>query len=295
MSDDLSDIPDWISADEGLSELEDKDFELRVDEFEVASVGEYHGPCGGCTACASGSNPIGGEFGNTEASLDIVEVGFRFNRAGFFINQASLILSPDSHVLVDADTGIDIGKVVSTGEEAKQKRRSRGITGQPMRKILRTANTEEMNEALNNRCAEEEAASIFDRTREKLSLEMKLRAVEYQFDRSRITFYYTADGRVDFRDLIHELSHIYRTRIEMRQLGARDEAKMRGGLGICGRELCCITWMHQLRRVTSNHARYQGVTLNPQRLAGLCGRIKCCMLFELQNYVDEHEYDEMCL
>ena len=292
MSYDFNDFSEWIPSDEELRELEDRDFEFYTQEVEAPSVGEYEGPCDSCTNCAVGSHPVGGEFENRETSLDIVEVEFRFNRNGFFVNESGISFMTGSYVIVESQFGLDMGKVISVGEEVKQKRRSRGIIGQPMRKILRTANVEDINEALSNRYAEDDAASTFRNLCKKLLLEMKLIAVEYQFDRSRITFYYTADGRVDFRNLIHDLSHIFRTRIEMRQLGARDEAKMNGGIGICGREICCITWINQLKRVTSNHARIQGVTLNPRRLGGLCGKVKCCMSFEVQNYADEHQYDE---
>jgi cell fate regulator YaaT (PSP1 superfamily) len=286
LSDNFSDFSEWIPSGEELEELEDRDFELYIEEIETAFAGEYPGSCGGCTNCASGSNPIGGELENTEASLDIVEVGFKSNRAGFFINESGASLLPDFHIIVEVESGIDVGKVISVGEKVRHKRRSHGIIGQPMRKILRIASDEDMNEAMNNRSVEEEAVSIFKEICKKHFLEMKLTAVEYQFDRSRITFYFTADNRVDFRNLVRDLAAVYHTRIELRQIGARDEAKKIGGIGLCGREICCMTWMNQIKRVTIDHARFQRVTLTPRRLAGSCGRIKCCILFEMQSYLE---------
>ena len=116
-------------------------------------------------------------------------------------------------------------------------------------------------------------------------LSMKLAAVEYQFDRARLTFFFTSESRVDFRALVRDLAAVYRTRIELRQIGARDEAKKVGGLGICGREVCCTTWMSQVKRVNLDHARVQSLSLNPTRLAGARGSLQCCILFEMQNYV----------
>ncbi|MGO9481298.1 MAG: stage 0 sporulation family protein [Candidatus Kryptoniota bacterium] len=286
MSDDFSGFSEWMSSGEGLEGLEDVDFELYNEEIETAFAGEYRGSCGGCTNCASGSIPVGGELENMEAPLDIVEIGFKSNRPGFYINETGTPLVVDSHVIVEADAGIGIGKVVSVGETVRQKRRSRGIIGQPMRKIVRMAGEEDINEAINNRYIENEAGSVFRQICKKHLLEMKLTAVEYQFDRSRITFYFTADDRIDFRNLVRDLAGIYHTRIELRQIGARDEAKKIGGIGVCGREVCCLTWMDRIKRVTIDHARVQRVTLTPRRLAGACGKIKCCILFEMQNYID---------
>ncbi|MFZ1082252.1 MAG: regulatory iron-sulfur-containing complex subunit RicT [Candidatus Kryptoniota bacterium] len=286
MSDDFSDFSEWIPSGEELTELEDRDFELYIEDIETAFAGEYPGSCGGCTSCASGSNPIGGELENTETALDIVEVGFKFTRSGFYVNELGTSLLLGSHIIVEAESGIDIGKVISVGERIRQKRRSHGIIGQPMRKILRTASDEDMSEAMHNRCVEEDAVPIFKEICKKHFLQMKLAAVEYQFDRSRITFYFTADSRVDFRNLVRDLATIYHTRIELRQIGARDETTKIGGIGICGREVCCMTWMSQIKRVTVDHARFQRVTLTPRRLAGSCGRIKCCILFEMQNYLE---------
>ncbi len=279
MSNDLGDF-------EGLEGLEDRDFELSVEEVEGTSISGTIGPCGSCTDCATGSNPIGGDLENPEASLDTVEVQFKSNRGGFYINDSNGTLHVGSRVILEADRGVDLGTVVSIGETVRRKRRARGLVGQPMRKILRTAKEAELTQLDENRQTEEKAVSVFKEKCQKHNLVMKLTAVEYQFDRSRITFYFTADSRVDFRALVRDLASIYRTRIELRQIGARDEAKKVGGVGVCGREVCCSVWMTQIRRVTLDHARFQNLSLNPSRLAGACGRLKCCILFELNNYLE---------
>ncbi len=271
---------------EGLEELEDRDFELSVEEIEPTSVSEYAGPCSSCTNCATGSYPLGADLENREAVLDLAEVEFKANRSGFFTNESGFPLRAGVLVLLEAERGVDLGKVAAVGESVRDKRRSLGLVGQPMRKILHTAKDEELKQLDENRHVEEKAVTIFKEKCRKRNLEMKLTAVEYQFDRTRITFYFTAESRVDFRALVRDLAAVYRTRIELRQIGARDEAKKVGGVGLCGREVCCAAWMTQIRRVTLEHARYQNLSLNPTRLAGACGRLKCCILFELQNYVE---------
>lgn len=271
---------------EGLAGLEDRDFELAVDEVESAALPEYSGPCGSCANCATGSQPVGAGLENAEASLDVAEVAFKANRTGFYINESGMQLHAGSSAIVEAERGIDFGKVVATGETVREMRRTRGLVGQPMRKILKIANEHDVKQHEENRRIEQNAASVFVEKCAKHRLSMKLAAVEYQFDRARLTFFFTADSRVDFRALVRDLAAVYRTRIELRQIGARDEARKVGGLGVCGREVCCTTWMSQIRRVNLDHARVQNLSLNPSRLAGACGRLKCCILFEMQNYLD---------
>jgi cell fate regulator YaaT (PSP1 superfamily) len=296
-AEDLPNGQPCAGSSEKLEEIEDNDFEFYTDsvpEREAILSEEVRGefkagylvPYGSCTDCAVGVVPLGAEFENVEAELDIVEVGFRLNRVGFYVNEAKFFLQPGTCVVVEAETGIDLGKVTLVGDKVKEKRRVRGIVGQPMRKILRVASGDDLNEEMNNRQAEADAAPVFKQLCKKHSLDLKLTGVEYQFDRSRITFYFTAAHRLDFRNLVRDLASVYHTRIELRQIGARDEAKKMGAIGVCGREVCCATWMCQIRRVTSDHARVQGITLNPRRLSGSCGKIKCCVLFEMQSYLE---------
>ena len=285
MSDDFADYSDWAPSGEGLEGLEDKDFEFFVEEVESAPVEEYSGPCGGCTRCATGASPLGADFENKEACLDIVEVEFKANRTAFYVNEASVYLQPESRVIVQGDHGIELGRVVATGETVRQKRRSQGTVGQAMGKILRLANDRDLEHLSEIARLENEAVPVFKEKCSKHNLPMKLAAVEFQLDRSRLTFYFTADRRIDFRALVRDLAGVYRTRIELRQIGARDEAKKLGGVGTCGREVCCVAWMTRLCRVNVDYARFQNLSLSPSRLAGACGRLKCCILFEHKNYL----------
>ncbi|HEY9166970.1 MAG TPA: regulatory iron-sulfur-containing complex subunit RicT [Candidatus Kryptonia bacterium] len=279
-------MPDDLGEFEGLEGLEDREYELGVEEIEATALSEFVGPCGGCTECASGSPPVGADLENKEAALDVVEIRFKSSRSCFCVNNSGGEIKAGSMVILDAERGTDMGMVVSVGEAAHEKRRSRGLVGQPMRNVLRLAGEEDVRQLEENRQTEEKAVAIFNARSQKYHLDMKLALVEYQFDRSRITFYFTAEGRVDFRLLVRDLASVYRTRIELRQIGARDEARKIGALGICGREICCLGWMSQIKRVNLDHARFQNLSLNPQRLAGSCGRLKCCILFELESYAD---------
>ncbi len=205
------------------------------------------------------------------------------------MNETGVYLRVGSNVVVEAERGVDLGIVAATGDVVHGRRRARGIVGQPMGKILRLAAEEDMKQLANNRLTEENAVRIFKEKCAKYNLQMKLSTVEEQLDHSRITFYFTADRRIDFRTLVRDLAGIYHTRIELRQIGARDEARKVSGIGICGREVCCAVWMTQLRKVNIDYARYQNLSLNPSRLAGACGRLKCCLLFENQNYLETLE------
>ncbi len=289
MSDDFTSFSEWIPSGESLEGLEDKDFELSVEEIGSTSTAEQAEPCGGCTGCASGSHFMGVDFDNKEAALDVVEIKFKANRSGFYINETGIGLRLDSWVIVEVERGTDLGVIVTIGEEAHRKRRSRGIVGQPMGRILRVADEENLKQLADNRRTEKSAAVVFKEKCVKHNLQMKLTSVEFQIDRSRMTFYFTADRRIDFRALVRDLASIYHTRIELRQIGVRDEAKKVGGVGLCGREVCCVTWMTRLQKVNVEYARYQNLSLNPSRLAGACGRLKCCILFENRNYLESLE------
>ncbi len=289
MSEDFSEFTDWTGSVDGLESLEDRDFELSVEEVEERTSTEFLGPCGSCTDCSIGSQPIGGDLENIESDQDLVEIAFKSGRTGFYINETGGTLHAGERVILGAERGTDLGIVSTVGEEVKSKRRSRGLAGQPMRKVARVANEDELKKLDDNRKIEAEAMLVFREKSLRHNLEMKLVEVEYQFDRSRITFYFTAESRVDFRSLVRDLASVYKTRIELRQIGARDEAKKIGAIGVCGMKVCCSAWMSQLKRVTLDHARSQNLSLNPTRLAGACGRLKCCILFEAQHYIDEVE------
>jgi cell fate regulator YaaT (PSP1 superfamily) len=221
-------------------------------------------------------------------SVDVspyMEVVFKGERRGYYVNESSLHCSAGSHVIVEAEKGIDLGVVASTGATAymKSRLRNRPCVGE-IKKVLRLATNDEIADYHQHRERETAAFRICLEHIEKLALPMKLVDVEYQFDRNRITFYFTADGRVDFRRLVRELAAEYRTRIELRQIGPRDEAKRMGGFGVCGRELCCSSWLGMFEPISTDMARLQNLTLNPFKLAGQCGRLKCCLNYEAQLY-----------
>ena len=214
------------------------------------------------------------------------EVVFKGERRGYYINTTGLELTANMFVVVEAEKGVDLGMVGMTGEQAflKTKLRNKPCQNEPTRSVVRVAEEGELNVLKFHRDQEHTAYQVCNGKIELLKLPMKLVDVEYQFDRNRITFYFTADGRVDFRELVRELASEYRTRIELRQIGPRDEAKRLGGYGVCGRELCCSSWLGNFEPVSTDMAKLQNLTLNPFKLAGQCGRLKCCISYEVQLY-----------
>lgn len=226
------------------------------------------------------------ERGSSDIDMTpFTEVVFKGERRGYYFNDSGLELSIGMFVIVEAEKGIDLGEIGSTGDTAymKSRLRQRPCAGD-MKKIVRLASDADMKVVTFHREQEDTAFSICLDRIHKLDLPMKLVDVEYQYDRNRITFYFTADGRVDFRQLVRELASEYRTRIELRQIGPRDEAKRMGGFGVCGRELCCSSWLGQFEPISTDMARLQNLTINPFKLAGQCGRLKCCLSYEAQLY-----------
>lgn len=214
-----------------------------------------------------------------------VEVVFKGERRGYYVNASKLALAEGSYVVVEAEKGLDLGVVGAIGDTAymKSRLRMRPCKESP-KKLVREATDADMKVMFFHREQEQTAFQICLDRIAKLDLPMKLVDVEYQFDRNRITFYFTADGRVDFRQLVRELAAEYRTRIELRQIGPRDEAKRMGGFGVCGRELCCSSWLGMFEPISTDMARLQNLTINPFKLAGQCGRLKCCLSYEAQLY-----------
>ncbi|HAF29835.1 MAG TPA: hypothetical protein DCG75_12395 [Bacteroidales bacterium] len=220
--------------------------------------------------------------------LDIIEVQFKNTRKEFFINANSLRLNKGDIVAVEASPGHDIGIVTLTGELVNFQLRKHGIKldEHEFKKVYRKAKPADLEKWYEATALEE---STMLKTREiasDLKLNMKIGDVEYQGDKTKAIFYYIADERVDFRELIKILAEKFKIRIEMRQIGARQEAGRIGGIGSCGRELCCATWITNFVSVTTNSARYQEISLNPQKLAGQCGKLKCCLNYELDCYID---------
>ncbi|MGI5853189.1 MAG: PSP1 domain-containing protein [Bacillota bacterium] len=208
-------------------------------------------------------------------------VGVRFKKAGkiYYFDPVDIPLATGDPVIVETARGIEFGNVTVGPKEVDDSE----VT-QPLKKVLRRATPEDLQTAEEN-CQREKRA--FEIGLEKIAnhnLEMKLVDVEYTFDRSKIIFYFTADGRVDFRELVKDLASVFRTRIELRQIGVRDEAKMLGGLGPCGRSLCCATFLGDFEPVSIKMAKEQNLSLNPAKISGICGRLMCCLKYESDCY-----------
>jgi len=218
---------------------------------------------------------------------DVVEVLFKGGRKHFYRNPGRLTLHAGDHVIVEADRGVDFGTIHLTGELVTLRLRAlEDVERKNFPRVVRLAGLSDLDDWENNRMREGEAVQIARGMVDNLKLPMKIADVEWQFDRKRATFFFTADRRVDFRKLVRELAAKFRTRIELRQIGVRDEAARLGGIGSCGRELCCSTWLEEFRPVTTQAAKVQDLPLNPVRLSGQCGRLKCCLNYELDHYME---------
>ncbi|MEM7163640.1 MAG: regulatory iron-sulfur-containing complex subunit RicT [Bacteroidota bacterium] len=215
-----------------------------------------------------------------------IQVRFKNGRKVFYKNDKGLSLNPGQSVVVDAQSGYDIGIVSLTGELARIQKTKKTKQKEEIRKTLRIPTEVDIEKWVAARKREKETMIRSRQIALALGLEMKIGDVEYQADGSKATFFYTAEERVDFRTLIVKLAEAFRIRVEMRQIGARQEAGMVGGIGSCGRELCCSTWLTDFRTVQTSSARYQQLAINPQKLAGQCGKLKCCLNYELDSYLE---------
>jgi len=223
-----------------------------------------------------------------ETPFNIYEVRFKNGRKHFFKNTEKLTISMGDVVAVEGSPGHDIGVVSLGGELVKvqMKKRKVSIDSEEIKKIYRKASQRDIEIWEKARNREQETQKRGREILGRLGLKMKLSDVEFQGDGNKATFYYTAEARVDFRQLIKDLAGAFSIRVEMKQVGARQEAARLGGVGSCGRELCCSTWLTDFRKVTTSAARYQQLSLNPLKLAGQCGKLKCCLNFELDTYLD---------
>ncbi|MFT5778912.1 MAG: cell fate regulator YaaT (PSP1 superfamily) [Crocinitomicaceae bacterium] len=265
----------------------------------------------GCSSCGGGGTPggcknngtcsSGGcsklevydwlanmESPNGQAPYDIIEIRFKNSRKGFFRNTKNLTLQVGDVVVVEGSPGKDVGVVSVVGELARiqVKKKSPGFKPMEASKIFGIAEQADIDKWISARSLEKDAMYQARTLALNLKLAMKISDVEYQADLSKATFYYTAEDRIDFRQLIKDMADVFKVRIEMRQIGARQEAARLGGIGSCGRELCCSTWLTDFRSVSTSAARYQQLSLNPQKLAGQCGKLKCCLNYELDMYLD---------
>lgn len=211
-------------------------------------------------------------------------VGVRFKPAGkiYYFDPGVLLIQKDAHVIVETARGVEYGQVVVDKREV-----SEDSVVLPLKQVMRVADAEDAAVVEENRGRARQAMQVFREKVEKHSLEMKLVDAEYTFDRNKLIFYFTAEGRVDFRELVKDLASVFRVRIELRQIGVRDEAKILGGIGPCGRLLCCSTWMGEFDPVSIRMAKDQSLSLNPSKISGLCGRLMCCLKFENDAYQDQ--------
>lgn len=220
------------------------------------------------------------------SSCDFVEVRFKNDRKSFYKNVNNLPIHVGSIVTVEASPGHDVGVVSLTGELVKIQMKKKKFPEDAPAKIYRIANQKDIEVWQDVRKKEDRIKLEARKIARNLGLEMKITDVEFQGDGGKVTFYYTADNRVDFRQLIKDYAAAFRTKIDMKQIGFRQEAAKVGGIGSCGRELCCSSWLTDFRSVNTNAARYQQLSINPQKLAGQCGKLKCCLNYELDSYLD---------
>tara|TARA_B100001146_G_scaffold32672_1_gene26040 strand:+ start:15450 stop:16295 length:846 start_codon:yes stop_codon:yes gene_type:complete len=216
------------------------------------------------------------------------EISFKGNRKAYF-GYTNLDLRPDLHVIVEADQGKDLGKVTAVGAIAERKCSSSNggcATPAPEKKVLRIAHSDDIEKSQTLRKDEDRVRVEARKLVTKHQLSMKVTDAEWQFDRNRLTVYFTAEKRVDFRQLVRALASKFKARIQLKQIGVRDEAALLGGVGRCGRELCCSTWLPELKPVSLQLAKSQGLSLNPSQISGCCGRLMCCLMYEHRTYVE---------
>ncbi|RKJ03636.1 stage 0 sporulation protein [bacterium D16-54] len=211
----------------------------------------------------------------------VTVIGVRFRSGGkvYYFGPGELNIKSGEHVIVETARGVEYGYVVLGNREIED-----GKVIQPLKSVIRMATAEDNAREENNRKKEKDAFGICQEKIRKHGLEMKLIDVEYTFDNNKILFYFTADGRIDFRELVKDLASVFKTRIELRQVGVRDETKIVGGVGICGRELCCHSYLSEFIPVSIRMAKEQNLSLNPTKISGVCGRLMCCLKNEEETY-----------
>ena len=210
---------------------------------------------------------------------EVVSVKFKGNGKAYYFDPAGIEVKEGDTVIVDMQAGKEIGTISQTAHLVDD-----DDIVQPLRKLLRIATKKDLEKDSENRKKEAEAFAVCEKKIEEHGLEMKLVSVEYSFDCGRIVFFFTADGRIDFRELVKDLANHFHTRIELRQIGVRDEAKLLGGIGICGQPYCCKRFLNDFQTVSIKMAKEQGLSLNPTKVSGSCGRLMCCLKYEQNAY-----------
>jgi len=210
-------------------------------------------------------------------------IGVRFKKAGkiYYFSPTELPIKKENYVIVETARGVEFGECVIGIKEIKEEE-----IVSPLKSVIRIADEKDINKHKENKDKEKEALDICLEKIQEHKLDMKLIDVEYTFDNHKVIFYFTADGRVDFRELVKDLATVFKTRIELRQIGVRDEAKMVGGLGPCGRPMCCATFLGDFASVSIKMAKEQNLSLNPTKISGICGRLMCCLNYEQTTYED---------
>lgn len=248
---------------------------------------------GACSTGNCGKMPVFNWLSNMslpagKSPFDILEVRFKNGRKEFFKNKNNLNVHMGDNVAVEGTSGHDIGVVSLKGELVRLQMRKKKIKidSENIKTLYRHASELDLQKWETARNREKECMYRAREMAYNLNLDMKIGDVEFQGDNTKAIFYYTSNGRVDFRELIKQMADEFKIRIEMRQIGVRQEAQRMGGIGSCGRELCCSTWLNDFRSVSTSAARYQQLSLNPQKLAGQCGKLKCCLNYELDMYVE---------
>ena len=218
-------------------------------------------------------------------------IGVRFRRAGkvYYFNPLDMDITTGMHVIVETARGVEYGYVVLGVKDMDEEK-----VFQPLKPVIRIATPQDDAVADENRQKEKDAFKICKEKIAKHGLDMKLIDAEYTFDNNKVLFYFTADGRVDFRELVKELASVFHTRIELRQVGVRDEAKQVSGIGSCGRPLCCATYLGEFAPVSIKMAKNQGLSLNPAKISGVCGRLMCCLRYENDQYTGDHSRKKCC-
>ncbi|HZR85060.1 MAG TPA: regulatory iron-sulfur-containing complex subunit RicT [Candidatus Binatia bacterium] len=211
---------------------------------------------------------------------DTVDVRFRIAGRARSFDAGTLALEPHDLVVVETERGPELGEVIATARDRWPE--EEGIR---LPRVLRRADARDLNRAEHNRGQEREAHRVFAERAHRLGLDVKLIRADFRFDGGKAVFYFMSEARIDFRGLVRDLSQALHTRVEMRQVGARDETKLVGGVGPCGRELCCSSWLREFQAVSVKMAKEQGLSLNPSKLAGMCGRLKCCLRYEYDTYL----------